>query len=278
MGSKSLPVSTNKVITFIGFLNCNNLSSSTVLSYVSAIGFVHRFKGLTDPTSTTVVHKLLAAANKFKPKMDSRLPITLIILHNLVQSLRHTVSNPYTRTLFHAMYVVAFFGLMRIGEITQSKDGVVALYLDQLQVFQNYIIITISHFKHNVSLRPIQLVLPSQSDPVICPVQAIKSYLSVRGFEPGPLFTFVDGAPIKRDFFTKGLKDSLNFCGLDTKYFKSHSFRIGAASYYASLGLTDAQLRLIGRWNSDAFLKYIRCQRVLLAVQNHTHHLSINTP
>ena len=37
-----------------------------------------------------------------------------------------------------------------------------------------------------------------------------------------------------------------------------HSFRIGAASRAAEHRLTDTQIRLLGRWKSNAFTKYIR--------------------
>ena len=35
-------------------------------------------------------------------------------------------------------------------------------------------------------------------------------------------------------------------------------FRIGAASHAAECGYSETQIRLLGRWKSDAFKKYIR--------------------
>ena len=40
--------------------------------------------------------------------------------------------------------------------------------------------------------------------------------------------------------------------------YKGHSFRIGAASPAAECGYSETQIRLLGRWKSDAFKKYIR--------------------
>ena len=40
--------------------------------------------------------------------------------------------------------------------------------------------------------------------------------------------------------------------------YKAHGFRIGAASRAAASGLSDAQIRFLGRWSSDAFKVYIR--------------------
>ena len=46
------------------------------------------------------------------------------------------------------------------------------------------------------------------------------------------------------------------FCGLDSTHCKS--LRIGAARQAAEMGFTDAQIRTLGRWKSDAFRIYIR--------------------
>ena len=54
------------------------------------------------------------------------------------------------------------------------------------------------------------------------------------------------------------LKRLVEFCGLNTKVLKGHSFRIGAATSAALRGVSDAQVRAVGRWASDAFRKYIR--------------------
>ena len=50
----------------------------------------------------------------------------------------------------------------------------------------------------------------------------------------------------------------LNFCGLNPQRYKSHSFRIDAACLAADKGFSDAQIRALGRWKSDAFKLCIR--------------------
>ena len=58
--------------------------------------------------------------------------------------------------------------------------------------------------------------------------------------------------------FSEILSTVLNHYGLDPTKYKGHSFRIGAATFAAESGFSDAQTRVIGRWKSDAFRKYIR--------------------
>ena len=92
----------------------------------------------------------------------------------------------------------------------------------------------------------------------MCPVNLLLAYLNLRGTSPGPLFCWLDLSPVTRKFFTNALADSLRFCDLDMSGYKSHSFRIGAASTEDSKGMSDAQIRAFERWKSNAFLRYIR--------------------
>ena len=89
-------------------------------------------------------------------------------------------------------------------------------------------------------------------------MQTILDYLVVRGIENGPLFIDSEGVPVLRTVFSKLLGTSLKICNLDPNRYKGHSFRIGAATYAAQQGLSDSKIRLLGRWKSDAFKKYIR--------------------
>ena len=105
-------------------------------------------------------------------------------------------------------------------------------------------------------VRPFSILVSRQ--PQSCPVELLAKYLAMRGPRPGALFITVDGAPVSRSHFSNQLSSAIQFCGLSPSVYKGHSFRIGAASHAADKGLSDAQIRLLGRWKSNAFLKYLR--------------------
>ena len=109
-----LPLTTASLALFISFLDGRNLSPSTILSYLSAIGYVHKMKGLHDPTKAFLIQKLLTSLSRQK-SCDVRLPISKPILHDLVSSLQHTNSSAPQRILFSAMFLTAFYGFFRIG-------------------------------------------------------------------------------------------------------------------------------------------------------------------
>lgn len=91
--------------------------------------------------------------------------------------------------------------------------------------------LTLRHFKHNDSCRPVSLQIDNQNCKSICPVRAMVKYIKAHGFACGPLLTFDGCNPISQTYYTSELKNVLVYCGLDSKLYKSHSFRIGAASY-----------------------------------------------
>ena len=92
----------------------------------------------------------------------------------------------------------------------------------------------------------------------ICPVQNLLDYFLRRDLSDGPLFRTYDGHAVLRKLFTHYLALIFRICGLDPTKYKGHSFCIGAATFGAECGFSDAQIRSMGRWKFDAFRKYIR--------------------
>ena len=116
--------------------------------------------------------------------------------------------------------------------------------------------LTLRNYKHSDTSKPVDIFLYREHP--VCPVSLLLAYLNLRENFPGPLFCWPEASPISRSFFTSALTAALNFCNLDISKYKSHSFRIVAASWAAAKGFLDAQIRRFGRWNSNAFLRYIR--------------------
>lgn len=92
----------------------------------------------------------------------------------------------------------------------------------------------------------------------LCPIIAMPKYLSVRGFDAGPLFRFDNGTPLTRPVFVERVRLALQQAGVDPTRFAGHSFRIGAATTAAAHGVSDATIQLLGRWRSDSYIRYVR--------------------
>ena len=259
-----MPISPSILAVFIAYLFHSRYAPSTVMTYVSCLGYCHKLKGFSDPSKVFYVSQMLKGFNKIGFRLDSRLPITLPILDKLISVAPSLVGSPYQICQFQAMCSLAFFAFLRIGEMTSSNGRtdnppLQISHISKLLSSSSDLIafkITFGSFKHSYNARPFSIVVSRQ--PQSCPVELLLKYLAMRGPRPGALFITVDGLPVSRSQFSNMLSSAIQFCGLSPSVYKGHSFQIGAASHAADKGLSDAQIRLLGRWKSNAFLKYIR--------------------
>ena len=71
-----------------------------------------------------------------------------------------------------------------------------------------------------------------------------------------------NGYFLTRVYFVEEVKKAMQLVGADASDFNVHSFWIGAASTAAANGMED---RTLGRWESDAYQRYIKIPRQELA-------------
>jgi hypothetical protein len=100
-----------------------------------------------------------------------------------------------------------------------------------------------------------------EKDREICAFKNILALVQLKGESASPsedLFSLPAYGirKVRYKSFTTCLVRHLKSAGYDG-YFRSHSFRRGAASSCMALGYTLDQVRALGRWSSDACLKYV---------------------
>ena len=200
-----------------------------------------------------MIQRILSGANKLHKSSDIRQPIDLVTLHTLADSVLHVTESNYHAALLKAMYLTMFHAFLRIGEATKSPNN---LTLSNVSFSSTNLVITFSTFKHHKGPPPSLTIQKSSSN--YCPFTSLLSYLKLRGWSPGPLFCFPDLTPLPPSTFNNYLKLSLHWAGLSNSDIKPHSFRIGAATHAATMGVTELEIKRMGHWQSNAFQKYIR--------------------
>ena len=103
-----LPASVNDILLFIAHCFQLLFAASTVTTYCSALSYVHKINNWQDPLQTFIIKKCLQGYHKLKPSCDVRLPITPEILSKIIQSLPYTCQSHFLRTVWKAMYLLAF--------------------------------------------------------------------------------------------------------------------------------------------------------------------------
>ena len=98
----------------------------------------------------------------------------------------------------------------------------------------------------------------------VCPVAAVLAYIAVWGAAEGPFFQFANGQlATKQAEICFHISSSSPSDRPPITRLAGDSFCIGAAT--AKAGIEDSVIRTLGRWNSAAFLTYIRTPRESLA-------------
>ena len=124
----------------------------------------------------------------------------------------------------------------------------------------SFVRISMKQSKTNPFRRGICLFV-GRTDSELCPVAAIISFLLCRGSAPGPLFRFASGEYLTRKRFVELVRAALTRASIDQSKYCGHSFRIGAATTAAARGIEDSIIKTLGRWDSVAYLQYVRIPR-----------------
>ena len=164
--------------------------------------------------------------------------------------------------MYWAVATLCFFGFFRLGELLLSDASLPHLSWGDM---------TYDHASEpsmmKVHLRSSKCdqygkgadVFVGKTGNTLCPVAACLAYLTVRGkTEPGAFLLKSDRQPLLKPVFVSELRKALGALGLHQAAYAGHSFRICAATAAAAAGVEDSTIQLMGRWNSAAFLGYIK--------------------
>lgn len=268
--SPLLPISVEQLSQFIAVCHYRQLQPSTITSYLSAIAYVHNIQNLPSPTDSFLIKKLMHELRRYSHS-DKRLPFILSHLQDIVKALRTVSPSVFQFSLLRAMVLTAFIGLLRVGEIAFSPKGAHnVLQRGNLHCYRSskgkvtQIDIRLTSYKHSKGGSAV-IPLTRQCIKAICSVRALVKYLRLSPSHNAPLFCHLSGAPVSTASFNQTLKVCLVHVGLDPTRYTAHSFRIGGATYAHSLQFSSVDIQRLGRWRSNAYLKYIRPDPLSLA-------------
>lgn len=260
------PVPVNDLLNFIAFLSVQGLSGGTISSYISGVSYHHKIQGIQDTTKFFIIGKALEGIKRIQggKRNDIRAPITVQLLSDMISCLDKVCKNKYEAALFSAVFSVAFFGLLRVGEITTSKSKSVIngsnLTISDILVRRKVLELRVRWSKTDQKGKSVTLLI-AENGKNYCPVRLINEYLKVRPTcNNTDLFIHYTGMPLTRYQFSSILEKALHFLHISKGHFRSHSFRIGGATELARQGVSEEVIMRLGRWKSHAYSRYIRLQ------------------
>lgn len=268
LNSSGSPLPTDEwtLCLFSTFL-AESLQHSSIKVYLAAVRSLHIESGFPDPLDNCLqLHRVVRGIKRAQgsPSSHKRLPVTAEIMKLIHSQL--SLSN-HDDIMFWAACTLAFFGFLRSAEFTvpslSAFNSSYNLTVNDVALDSHFhptcmqVFIKASKtdpFRHGCS------ILIGKGSPPSCAIDALVSYLSLRGDRPGPLFLQENGQPLTRESLTQRLRLILQVAGVPGNY-SSHSFRIGAATTAAAAGIPDHLIQVLGRWKSDAYKIYIQTSK-----------------
>lgn len=277
--STPFPISERLLTYYAAFLAEDGLKEQSIKTYIAALRHLQITMGLPDPRDTSSLPRLrlvLTGIKRIQAEAGGsvrrpRLPMTPPILQR-IRSLWNSRPTRADYVMPWAAVTLCFFGFFRSGEITvpsrEAFDARVHLGWGDVAIDNRtnpqMVKVHLRRSKTDQFGSGVDVVIGKTQDS-LCPVAAVCAFMAQRGTSPGPFFVFPDGTPLTKPRFVEIIRAALEELGLPQEQFAGHSFRIGAATTAAQAGLEDSTIMMLGRWNSAAFLRYLRTPRESLA-------------
>ena len=193
---------------------------------------------------------------------------------SLLRILRELRQPSHTNHTLKATFTLAFAGFLRVGEFTYQPAD-----LELGPNFRNWFLtksgIKISRDRSHMSVylpasktdpfrHGVEIIIAATGDEA-CPVSAMHHFLRVdTSRQPlAPLFVAdpTRSTPFTREYVVNKLRALAIAAGLGAGAWNGHSFRRGAATWAAEVGIPEQQIQALGRWTSSAYRSYIETSR-----------------
>ena len=267
-----VPIPTNEatLLLFVSHLATQNLAYATIKVYLAAVCSAHVAAGMHNSFQDQLIPRLLQVMKGIRKQTAiSRPPrICLPITTDIMQGIHKVLHNKpasYSSKMIWAACCMAFFGFLCSSEFTVPSqhcyDPETHLSLSDITLDRRHsptmVCIHIKQSKTDPFRQGVHIYL-GKTHQRICPVHAIVSYLAIWGNHPGPVFIYSDGRMPTREIFGAELDCILGRLNLKVHHYNTHSFRIGTATSAKQAGISDVHIKTLGRWQSDAYQRYIR--------------------
>lgn len=279
------PFGNRETLTYIGWLlEVRKVSASTVEKYLSGIRLAHLKAGFAVPALKPDIIKAIIDGKAQSEKIHARLenkaerlavtPSTLKLIRHELQKSNWPIAK---KRLTWLVATIAFNGSFRIGELLSTNES----QFDQQTCLlgRDISIENWSQDGESLKLLKIWLKCPKElkfgkgimvevfeTKTKLCPVAALEKWKAaskIATTASKPAFRLENGLLYTGKQFNKDLEKLLGK-HIDYKSTKilSHSFRAGLATAMAKLGYSDEEICKIGRWNSTAFVNYVKTARI----------------
>ena len=258
----------DRICLYAAYLVNNGVQSSTLKSYYSAIKSILRDDGYIVNDEKILLSTLAKACRLVNDKVVTRLPIRGKLLEILLFEIQRMYQDqPYLEIMYKSIFLLAYYGLFRIGELTTGSHPVKAANVHIAQNKEKILFILYTSKTHGRESRAQRVKIVGNNEQknienFFCPFRISREYLALRGnyiCETDPFFIFRDQSPVTPYQVRRVLRKALEAVNLVPSNYSFHSIRIGASTdLICRRNMSIEHLKIAGRWKSNAVYRYIR--------------------
>ena len=257
------------------------LQSSTVKSYISGIKAVLQNDGYDWQDDEVLLHFFTKSCKIKNDMVKIRLPIQKGLLEIILFEIRRRYGDqPYLEAMYVSAFLLAYYGLLRVGEITDSIHSIKAKDVHESKRKKKLLLILYSSKTHGKESIPQQVRILGKRELEVfdnnethtfitkyvkpsffCPYAWNRTYMDMRppiSSDQEQIFIFKDGTPLQATHMRRLLRKILKHLKLEPFMYDIHSFRIGRATDLFKAGVPVEQIKQLGRWKSNAVYRYLR--------------------
>ena len=244
----------DRAMLFCAHLIDSGHQLSTVKSYVSAIKSMVSLVNCRWNDDKILLTSITRACKLRNDRVKCRFPIHISLLEQILFELERLSNGaqPYLESLYKVIFILGYYGLLRVGELAQSKH---VLKARDIHVGKNKpkILLSLHSSKtHGVSSHPQEIKITAVHNCYrhfarhFCPFKLIRHFLQIRGGytnEQEQFFIFKDKSPVKPNHIRSMLRQLLSWLNLEAHLYDCHSMHARRASDMVMLGYTVEQVK-----------------------------------
>jgi site-specific recombinase XerD len=233
------------------------LKTSSLARRLTTINRAHQAAGHQSPATmqNAVVSEVWKGIQRKKGTAQcGKKPFLTPDLRRIIAKLPQTLQGVRDR----ALLLTGFAGGFRRSELA-------ALHVEDLEATPDGIIVRLRKSKTDQEGQGRLVALPYGSDPLTCPVRALRTWLDQAHVTTGPLFRaigrrgLISEEPLHADSIGYLVKRAAGRAGLETAEYAGHSLRAGLATQAAMNGASElAIMKQTGHRSLTTVRKYIR--------------------
>ena len=170
--------------------------------------------------------------------------------------------------MYKAAFCLAYYGMMRVGELTYSPHLVKACDVFIGTNKKKIMMILRSSKTHGEELPPQKIKITAEENVKrklrkinFYPFKCARDFMLRRGpyvDESEQFIVYQDHSPVRPEQYRSTLRSMLKKLNLNAQLYDTHSMRVGRVHDMVKMGYIIEQIKTAGRWKSNAIYKYLK--------------------